>query len=281
MTTPPRAAIRACWRRCAVAVLGAGAMSASVGADLSFANMFRSNVYFQTSDAGAGYAGSFFTAGITASGPTGATSGVLTVPTSPSSTQTLSSPGGVTFQYQSAFLPSQAAMDAAFPAGTYGFSVAGMDAAFGYAGDHYPGSTPALTGTSFTSLQNVNPGTAAAVTFSPFDTGSGATESLLFFTIFDQTASQLVVNAAFLPPSTAGYTIAAGTLTAGHAYTYELIYSNRLQVPATGTTFTGQIGYDDRTLGNFSAAAVPEPSTLALWAAGALLVGARARRRAA
>ena len=108
MYTPSMTAISACWRWCAVAVLGGGAMSASFAADLSFANMFRNNAFAQTSDAGVGYIGSFFSAAVTAAGPTGATTGVLTVPTSPSSTQTLSSLDGVVFQYQTPLLSSQA-----------------------------------------------------------------------------------------------------------------------------------------------------------------------------
>ncbi len=55
------------------------------------------------------------------------------------------------------------------------------------------------------------------------------------------------------------------TLTNGHDYRYELIFSNLNIVPSPGAVFNGQLGFDYRTTGSFSRA-VPKPTSRILLA---------------
>jgi hypothetical protein len=177
------------------------------------------------------------------------------------------------FRYQTPFLPNQAAMDAAYPFGTYQFNATGGSAgpastSFNYTADHYPQSLPYLTGTDYSRLQGMNPNAPFQFHFSPFVTGTGVDDSFMFLTIFDRTTNTFAFVDSFLPPTTTGLTLAAGTLQLDHQYTYELIFSNRLLTPSPGATFDAQIGYDLRTEGNFTSA-VPEPVPLLLLVQGA------------
>jgi hypothetical protein len=115
---------------------------------------------------------------------------------------------------------------------------------------------------------------------SPFVTGSQASSSFIFLTIFDFTTGMFVFNAGFLPPTTTSVVLAANTLAANHRFGYEVDFSNRDLVSGTGAAFAPQLGFDVRTTGTFQS--VPEPSSLCLVGIGGL-IGARcwARRRKA
>jgi PEP-CTERM motif len=154
-------------------------------------------------------------------------------------------------------------------------------ASYDYAADDYALSAPFLTGTDFTSLQGMDASKSFTFHFSPDVTGSNATASFIFFTIFDFTKNASVFNAGFLNPSTTSVTLAANTLTGGDLFGYELDFSNRDLVPSPGAVFQAQLGFDLRTDGTFRAApaAVPEPSTLALLGVGSLVARISARRR--
>jgi hypothetical protein len=252
-------------------------------AQISFVDMFRSDFLLQTgngntlTDLGFRFdtrlfsvgAGDFTTADMTYPGP--------------GSPDTLTPITPTALAFQAGLYATQAAMDADFPFGTYQYDAngpAGPDStSFNYAADVYPQSLPFLAGTDFTDLQNVDPGAPFAFDFSPFVTGGGATSSFIFFSLFDQTAAASAFDAGFLAPTTTGLVLPAGTLLAGHSYSYELIFSNRVQVASPGADFDAQIGFDFRTSGRFTAAAVPEPSVLAFLAAPLLLAGYGLRRR--
>ncbi len=109
----------------------------------------------------------------------------------------------------------------------------------------------------------MNAGNPFSFLFSPYVTGSGLSESLLFLTLFDFTTGTVVFDAGFKPATTTGLVLPANTLMPSHNYAYELIFSNRLLVDSPGAQFGAQIGYDLRTSGSFITAAVPEPSAIA------------------
>jgi hypothetical protein len=176
------------------------------------------------------------------------------------------------WHYQTALFPSLPAMEAVYTFGTYTYqgtnSTTTDTATLNYLADDYPQSNPYLTGTDYSSLQGVNATLPFTVHFSPYVTGTTATDSFIFFTVFDDTTNTQVVNAGFLSPTTTSYTIAANTLTPGNSYTYELDYSNRDIVTGTGADFAPELGFDVRSDGTFTAAAVPEPGYLVLLGVG-------------
>ena len=119
--------------------------------------------------------------------------------------------------------------------------------------------------------------------FSPFAVDPSVNDQFQFFTIFDPASNTFVYDAGFLPQSATSVTIAANTLQAGHNYIYELIDSNRVLTTGTGGQFAPQLGFDLRTSGAFfTAAAVPEPGSIALFAGmGAVGAGFLRRRKQA
>lgn len=237
-------------------------------------NTLALNGYFYSADLNAATANSYTSASMSYPGPGSPVN-------LPQSTTT-------DYHYQTSFFPSQAAMDTAFPMGTYTFTGVGGTtdtASYQYTADDYPQSTPFLTGTEYSSLQGMNPSLPFTFNFSPYVTGSTASVSYIFFTIFDVTTSTFVVNDGFLSPTTTSETVAANTLTAGNQYEYEIDFSNRDFVPSPGATNPAQLGFDLRTDGLFTTgSSVPEPSTVSLVGLGvaaALTFKFRRGRRAA
>ncbi len=186
------------------------------------------------------------------------------------------------YAYQSSLLASKAAMDAAFGQGLYSYSLVSagptVTASYTSGADAYVLSQPFLSGTSFSSLQGANAAAPISLQFSSFSVNPAASLSFIFFTVYDYTLGQFVFDAGFLPAGTAGITLPAGTLQAGHSYAYELNFDSRVQAAAAGTNFGVLLGYDLRTSGLF-ATAVPEPATWVLLLAGLGLMRPRLRAR--
>lgn len=271
------------------AVLGlmiAAGSAAPVRADISFVNMFRNDAFTQTDNGNSlSVLGSFLSLGLTSTGPNNYNTVLATYP-GPASPVALVPVNPTLFAYQTGFYPTQAAMDADFPTGTYTFdatNASGTDtASFVYASDAYPLTRPYLTGTNYTDLQGMNAGASFAFQFSPYTPHPSANAAFRFFTIFDFTANAFVYNAGFLPPATPGLTLPANTLLPGRQYAYELIFSDRVFLPSPGAAFDAQIGYDLRTSATFTTA-VPEPSLLwmVVTAIGFTACGLLRRRQAA
>jgi len=232
-------------------------------AQISFVNLFRNVANIQTGNGNTvSPNGAFFSAELFSVGAGDFSGGSLTPGAGSSVPLTLTSP--TTLLYQTGSIPTQAAMDAAFPAGTYKFDVTGgtmgpASATIDYTADFFPLSLPFLDGTNFSDLQGMNSAAPFAFDFSPFVPGGGANESFIFFTLFDLNTLSFVFDAGFLPATTAGLVLPGGTLQPGHDYSYELDFSNRVLVPSPGAVFQGQLGFDSRTSGRFSTTAVPEP----------------------
>ena len=262
------------------------AITSPAWAGIVLVDQFRNDAYIQTRDGNSlAFNGTFFGARLTSDNPNDYDSVQLSHP-GPDSPVTLTvNPSAPNlYEYVSAFLlPDRATLDAAFPFGTYEYTAtnaSGTDtASYDYTSDAYALTLPYLTGTNYSDLQGFNAGTAFNFQFSPFTPDPAATNAFQFLTIFDTTTGAVVYTFGFLSPSTTSVTLPAQTLEAGHSYAYELIFSDRVTVPSSGSTFDGQIGFDVRTSGLFTTAVVPEPSTLLMTIIGGGLFGfARLRR---
>lgn len=162
---------------------------------------------------------------------------------------------------------SQAAMDAAYPFGTYTahalntVTSATNSDTISYTQDAYPSTQAVVSSPTFTGLQGMNAGAPFTINYNGFTPGTGTTpgQSFEFIDIFNSIGTD-VFSRSFLPNTQTSVTIPANTLTPGMAYILSVDYSDRIQ----GTSTTGtNILYDYDTGVNFtSAAAVPEPSTV-------------------
>ena len=170
---------------------------------------------------------------------------------------------------------TKAAMDAAYPFGTYTahalntVTSATNSDTISYTEDAYPSTQAVVTSATFTGLQGMNPNAPFTINYNGFTPGAGTTpgQSFEFIDIFNSMGAD-VFSQSFLPNTQTSVTIPAGTLMAGMAYTLSVDYSDRIQ----GTSTTGtNILFDYGTDLNFTTATavVPEPSTV-LQLAGAL-----------
>jgi hypothetical protein len=259
----------------------AASWTAPAEAGLTFANMFRTNSYFQYGNGNSlNSQGSYLTFGLEYETTGEFDSAQVTYPGAGSPTA-LSPAGPNEFFYGSGGFADQAAMDAAYPFGTYKYDASGTggpaSTQYEYAADAYPQSIPYLKNGSWLVLQGATPSAAIPVEFSPYIPTPGVTEAYLFFTIFDHTLGTTVYSANFLPSNVTSLLIPANTLAAYHDFSYELIFSDRVALDAPGSLFAAQIGYDYRTRGDFST--VPEPSTLVLALAVLAPLAAAIRRK--
>jgi hypothetical protein len=235
-------------------------------AEISFVTLFRTEGFTQTADGGPVASNGFFVATDLFSTVANEFDSVEMVYPGPASPQALSQFSPTDFHFQTGSIATQAEMDAAFPTGTYTHNASGPggsdSTSFDYTTDDFPQSQPFLAGTNYSDLQGMNAALPFDFDFSPYVTGMQATESILFFTIFDVAASSLVFDGGFMPATTTGLTLPAGTLEPGKSYIYELIFSNRDSVPSPGAAFNALLGFDLRTTGTFTTL-VPEPASLA------------------
>ena len=169
----------------------------AVRADILFLNSFKNISYEQTGNGNSlSLNGTFYSADLNTSIPNSYSSVTMTYP-APGSPLNIPQVSSTDYHFQTASLPDQATMDAAFPFGTYSFTAVGGTtdtASFAYAADDYSASNPFLTGTDFTSLQGMNPSAAFTMHLNPFVNGSTANSSFVFVTVFDETTSTLAFD---------------------------------------------------------------------------------------
>jgi hypothetical protein len=260
------------------------AVAAPAHADISFLNMFRTNTFTQTANGNSlTPGGSFFSASLFPASPNEFTSVQMTYP-GPGSPDNLPAFTPTEYRFQTGFFANQAAMDAAFPIGTYAFAAtnaSGTDSAsYNYTGDLFPLTRPYLDGSSFTDLRTFNTQLPLTLQFSPFVPHRSASPTHIFFSIFDPAASTVAFAANFLPATTTNLTLPAGTLQPEHNYIFQLDFSDRQVVPSPGATFNAQLGFGLQTSAQFRTAAIPEPASLALFATAlAATAPAQVRRR--
>ena len=193
------------------------------------------------------------------------------------SPQTLSfSPTDIGWEYGSPQDSSFTDLQTAFPTGDYTFNLTGASptsVTVDYAGGAYS-NTPELTAASFNALQGLDAADSITLDFNTMDPSPNATDSFVFFSIFDS-LNTTVVSDSFLPSDTTSVSIAGGSLMPGQTYTFEVLFSDRISgfddVAGVPTTQF----YDTRTDGSFSTAAgaVPEPSTWAMLLMGFVGLG--------
>ncbi|MEX2318125.1 MAG: PEP-CTERM sorting domain-containing protein [Pirellulales bacterium] len=246
------------------------AVATPARADISIVNMFRNNTFTQVANGNSLTTGpSFFSASLFPTSPSEYNAVQMIYP-GPGSPVNVPAFIPSEYRFQTGFFATQAAMDAAFPTGTYSFNAtkaSGTDtASFNYAGDAYPQTRPYLDGNSFTDLRTFNPHQPLVLQFSPLVPHPAANPAHVFFSIFEPAANTFAFVASFLPATTTSLTLPANTLQPKRNYIYELSFSDRVVVATPGATFNTQIGFQLRTSASFTT--IPEPASLALLATG-------------
>src|SRR5271165_1407835 len=130
----------------ALLVCGAPATGAT---NISFLDAFRNDSFSQTGNGNTlSPGGSFYSSDLVEVNPGGFYTSVTMTYPGAGSPVALSPTSPTNFHFQTPSFATQAAMDAAFPHGTYAFTTNNGDtASFGYAADDYALSRPYLTGT--------------------------------------------------------------------------------------------------------------------------------------
>jgi PEP-CTERM motif len=260
------------------AILLSGAQLAH--AQISDFSLFWSDTFSQTNGTTVTPTGAYFSARGFFTNPGDFDGGTLTYPGpgSPAGLSPVSTPAPGYLNYQTGLYPSQAAMDADFPAGTYDMEATDstgtnlpQDIEQNYTGTAYPLSVPALTANTFNGLQGLDPSHDFTVAFNQFLTNSLANNEFIFFDIFPL-AGNSVFDESFADPTVQSFDVPADTLLPDTAYTYQLIFSSRIDV--TDDTLLEQ-GFDYRTVGGFETGDVPEPASIGLVGLAAMALSMR------
>jgi hypothetical protein len=259
------------------AALAAGA-ALPAHADIGDAFLFKNLVRTQTASGVSDLNGFFVNAGLDSQNPGDFDAVTLTFPDA--STLAIPMTAPTTFSNGPGFA-TQADMDAAYPFGDYtltatnAMTAASQSVTLHYTADGYAQNIPALSDASFAALQGLNVNSSAlTIDFNAQSASPLGTSDYTFFSLSDGGPS-----CNFLDASATSCTIDPHALLAGHTYSYQLDFSDRIESFPDGV-LTG-VDFDVRTIGSFTTA-VPEPATWAIMLAGFAGLGAalRMRRRA-
>jgi PEP-CTERM motif len=265
-----------------LAIAGLVVVAGSAQAQLMEADIGVNPTFEQTDATTVNSTGGFFSARAFVTNESDFDGGTLTY-AGPGSPQTLSyNPADVAWEFgdsNGVFSDLQAA----YPNVAYQFDLTGgtmgpLSVTVNYAGNAYS-NTPQLAAASFNALQGLNAADPITLDFNAMDVSPNANgDNSIIFSITD--SSNMTVFSSTLPTDATSVTIGGGVLSAGHSYTFELLFDDRIAEDNT------EQFYDTHTFGSFSTAAgaVPEPSTWAMMAlgfAGLGAIGWRGSRRAA
>lgn len=247
-------------------------------ADVTSFDMFQNVLYSQTSGAAPttpqGY---FVDFNMFFANPSDFDGASVTYP-GPASPQTLSPNLPFSnYAYGSPLVPDLSG----YPFGTYTFTatnsgtMASQTVSLDYAMNAFTSDIPALTAATFNALQGMNTTLPFTFDFNSFTPNASATYGGTFLSVSNSPFTVSLSNTA------TSQTMAANTLLPDTTYTYELDFSDRVNGMDGNVPYI--VGFDMRTDGSFTTAALPEPSYL-LPVGGAmmmLLAVAFRRRRAA
>jgi hypothetical protein len=197
-------------------------------------------------------------------------------------------PGG--FDFSGSAFPNQAALDAAFPAGDYTYTISSTvgpppapeSVTMSYLADAFTADIPQLTAASFDALQGLSVnGGPLTLEFNSFTPNPSSTpgESETIFTV----SGSGFHNGCGGSPDLTSCTIFPNELLPGHTYGWQLDFSSPI-VFDKDLVSRGVLNFDVITDGSFTTAAAPEMSTWAMMVvgfAGMGLAGYRASRKRA
>jgi hypothetical protein len=190
---------------------------------------------------------------------------------------------GTSFNTSFSGISSLATFNADYPTGTYtatatnSITHASQSGVINYTQNLYTSTIPALTGSTYTGLQGMNPAMPFILDFNSFTMNLGANAAYTFLTIYN--GSNIVFTDGFLSPGTTSVLLPANTLSANTMYSFELNFDDRLLGTDGVNNVSTEQGFDMRTDGSFTTgAAIPEPGSLVLVALGLIGTGAYKRR---
>jgi hypothetical protein len=175
-----------------------------------------------------------------------------------------------------------AALDAAFPAGTYTFdaensvTLASQSVAVDYVNDFSFDTLPQLDAATWSALANIDPTQDLTLHFSAFTPDPSAQTAYKVIELIGGGAVHIYQET----PSSTQFTIPANIMAPGQTYSLSLVFGQQNQSQAGPLArISADVLIDDVSF--TVPVAVPEPGTWSVALIGLGLVGARLRRRAA
>jgi hypothetical protein len=189
-----------------------------------------------------------------------------------------------TFYYLPQSFATQAALDAAYPAGTYTVTATNVNdgstatKSVTFSRDYYPNAVPQLTSNTYQSLQGLNAGQDNVLSFNTFTPDPLAAHGYTLLTITD-VATSTTPKVIELPANATDYTLAANSLAPHRDYLLDLYFVNTTATTDGRARTQYSEFYDTEvTFTTGPAVVVPEPGCLSL-AGVALAASVLWRRR--